>query len=83
MQGDRLEVMEPQLLNSLTTQVTSEDVAAIALYSASEEDLETVDCFLDLHDIGDFPNKRMKPVTDLLQSGQAAQSESEKACKTS
>jgi hypothetical protein len=48
------------------------------LYSASADDLETVCYFLDFHDIKESPKKIQKPVTDLLESGQLAQSESQK-----
>lgn len=54
---------------------------AIALYSASEEDRDTVLCFFDFHEIGEFPSRRIYPVTDLLVLGHEAQSESEKTCK--
>ena len=56
---------------------------AITLYSASADDLEITDCFLDFHQIGDFPRRTIYPVTDLLVLGQDAQSESLKACKVS
>lgn len=49
-------------------QVTSEAALAIALYLASELDLDTMGCFFDLQE------------TDLLVVGQAPQSESVKAC---
>jgi len=37
---------------------------AIALYSASAEDLDTVVCFLLLHDISAFSKNTQYPVTD-------------------
>jgi len=37
-----------------------------ALYSASEEDLETVGCFLALQDMREDPRKKQKPMVDLL-----------------
>lgn len=55
--GLRLEALNS--LSSLTTHVTSAATATIALYSASDEDLLIVPCFLDFHDIGDLPNNRM------------------------
>ncbi len=59
--------------------MTSHTAEAIALYSASAEDLDTVVCFLDLHDTREFPKKMQYPVVDLRVSGHPAQSESEKA----
>jgi hypothetical protein len=49
-----------------------------ALYSASEEDLDTVICFLAFHDTRDDPKKKQYPVVDLLVSMHPAQSASEK-----
>jgi hypothetical protein len=49
-----------------------------ALYSASEEDLDTVICFLAFHETRDDPKKKQYPVVDLLVSIQPAQSASEK-----
>ena len=46
------------------------------LYSASVEDFETVCCFLELQETKESPMKMQKPLTDLLLSGQEAQSES-------
>jgi hypothetical protein len=54
-------------------------VEAIARYSPSAEDLETVDCFLDVQDIKELSRKTQKPVMDRLVSTQQAQSESQKA----
>ncbi|KAL8104951.1 hypothetical protein AgCh_028929 [Apium graveolens] len=68
-----------QGVSNLTVHVIS-DTIAIALYSASKMDLETVDSFLDFQLIGEPPNNYTYPVTDLLESGQVAQSESENAC---
>jgi hypothetical protein len=61
--------------------VISAIVLAIALYSASVEDLDTVACFLELQDIRLEPKKTHNPPVDRLSSGQPAQSELEKACK--
>ena len=41
---------------------------AMALYSASAEDLETMDCFLDFQDTKELPMKMSYPVTDFLMS---------------
>ena len=49
------------------------------LYSASAEDNEMVSCFFDFQLIGLFPSKTKYPLTDLLESGQNAQSESQYA----
>ena len=45
----------------------------MALYSASAEDLENIDCFLDFHEIRESPKKMQKLVVDLLVSIQDAQ----------
>lgn len=50
-------------------------------YSASAEKSEMVSCFLDFQLIGLPPKRTMKPVTDLLESGHAAQSESQNALR--
>jgi hypothetical protein len=54
---------------------------AKALYSASEEDLETVICFLVLQEINELPKKKHWPEIDLLVSIHHAQSASESPCK--
>jgi len=56
----------------------SHEVEASALYSASEEDLDTVSCFLVLHETSDLPMKKHWPDMDLLVSLHPAQSASEK-----
>ena len=56
------------------SQVSSHVALAIALYSASAEDLETVCCFLDFQDIKELPRNTQKPKMDLLVSGQVPQS---------
>lgn len=48
-------------------------------YSALEELLEIVGCFLDFQDIKESLRKIQKPVTNFLVSLQVAQSESKKA----
>jgi len=45
---------------------------AKALYSASVLDLETVACFLALHEIRLDPKNTAKPPVDLLSSGHPA-----------
>jgi hypothetical protein len=52
--------------------------SAKALYSASVLDLDTVSCFLALHEIRLGPKKMAKPLVDILSSGQPTQSASEK-----
>jgi len=54
----------------------SQAVVARALYNASEEDLETIDCFFDFHEIKEEPRKIQYHVVDRLVLGQDAQSES-------
>ena len=53
----------------------------MALYSTSTEDLETMDCFLNFHEIRESPKKTQYPVVDLLVSTQDAQSTSVYAFK--
>lgn len=50
----------------------SQAAMAMALYSASEDDLETIPCFLDFQEINASPKNIQKPVTDRRVSGQAA-----------
>jgi hypothetical protein len=47
-----------------------------ALYSASEEDIDTVGCFLAFQDMSEEPRNKQKPVVDLLESIHLAQSAS-------
>ncbi|XP_050249761.1 WAT1-related protein At1g09380-like [Quercus robur] len=65
--------------NKYRIQVTSHIATSIDLYSASAVDLETVFCFLDFQETNESPKKTQKPVMDLLESGQVAQSASAKA----
>ncbi|KAE8696260.1 putative nucleotide binding protein [Hibiscus syriacus] len=54
-------------------------VTAMLLYSASADDLAMTFCFLDFHEINEFPSLMQKPETDLLETGHAAQSKSQYA----
>jgi hypothetical protein len=56
---------------------------AMALYSASAEDLETMDYFLERQEMRESSQKIQKPITDLRVSEQPAQSESQNplSCK--
>lgn len=51
---------------------------AKALYSALEDDLDTVDCFLLFQETSEEPRKKQNPEMDLLVSRQEPQSESVK-----
>jgi hypothetical protein len=59
--------------------LTSAAVRANALYSDSAKDLETMVCFLEVHEIKLSPIKIVYPDVERLVSGQPAQSASEKA----
>lgn len=50
---------------------------AIVWYSTSLEDLETTFCFLDRHEIREWPKKTQNPMKDFWVSGHEAQSESQ------
>jgi hypothetical protein len=52
-------------------------------YSASDDDLETTNCFLLFQLINDEPRKKQRHVVDLLVSGHAPQSESENPLRIS
>ena len=52
--------------NMNRSQVSSKHVLAIARYSDFADDLKTITCFLDFHEIREFPRKMQNPVTDLL-----------------
>ena len=65
--------------NNCKTQVISQATLAMALYSASAEDLDTTPCFFDLQEIKEYPKYTAEPVRGLLVSGHLAQSASQKA----
>lgn len=45
--------------SNLRIQIASQEHWARALYSDSHEDLEVLDCFLEFHEIGELPRKKM------------------------
>lgn len=69
-------------VNSQESQANSATTRLIDLYSASALDREKVGYFLDLQLSKLDPNMTIKPLTDLRESGHAAQSESQKACNS-
>lgn len=71
------EKITPMSENKPVIQTISQEVVAMALYSASAEDLQTVLCFLVPQDTKESPNLIQKPVSDLRVIGQDAQSESQ------
>jgi hypothetical protein len=60
-----------------SNQINSQVAVDNALYSASEDDLETVTCFFAFHETREEPKKKQYPEVDLLVSKQPAQSASE------
>ena len=64
---------------SLCNQTNSPTTFLSDLYLASADDNEIVSCFLDFQLIGLSPSKTKYPLTDLLESGHVAQSESQYA----
>jgi hypothetical protein len=66
-------------LRSVCTHIISAVVSAIALYSASVIDLDTVLYFLAFQEIKFEPKNTAKPPVDLLSSMLPAQSASENA----
>ena len=63
--------------------ISSLVATAMALYSTSDDDVDTVACFLGFQDIGDPSSVTKYPVNDLLESGHAPKFESRKpkGCK--
>ena len=64
----------PKSCKSCLIQSNSLVVEANARYSASADERETVDYFLDFHDTKQSPRKTQKLETNLHESGQEAQS---------
>ena len=58
-----LRFLIPKSFKSSVTQVTSQVVNAMALYSSSTVDL-AITCFFDFHDIGDDLKKMHKPIVE-------------------
>jgi hypothetical protein len=50
--------------NSCFNQVISQQVEAIALYSASAEERDTIVCFFVFQDIGELPRSMQYPVIE-------------------
>jgi hypothetical protein len=71
--------LTPSSFNKVCTHMTSAIALAKDLYSASVLDLETVACFLAVHDIRLEPRNTAKPPVDLLSSEHPAQSASKNA----
>ena len=59
-------VITPSSLRSLLTHVILQDTSAMALYSDSAEERETVCCFLVFHETGESPRNGM-----LFQAGKS------------
>ena len=70
---------KPSSRKRVRSQANSAAVDASARYSASMEERETVDYFLEDQEIGLEPRKTKMPVVDFLSDGLPAQSASEKA----
>ena len=62
--------------NSCFNQVISQQVDAIALYSASAEEQDTVVCFFVFQDIGELPRSMQYPMIERRVSLHRAQSAS-------
>lgn len=75
------EIKAERSSSKCTNNVRSAVTLLIDLYSASAEDKEIDTCFFDFHEIGAPPRVMKKPLTDLLESLQDAQSASQKANK--
>jgi hypothetical protein len=60
--------LTPSSFNTVCTHITSVIAFAKDLYSASVLDLDTVACFLKVHDMRFDPRKTAKPPVDVLSS---------------
>ena len=69
----------PKSPRSCCSQINSLAAVAIARYSASADDFDTVVCFLDFQEIRDSPKKTQSPVMERRESWHVPQSASEKA----
>ena len=75
----RLAVTEKPVRSCLYLQISQDclqpllETAVSAIYSTSAEDLDTVCCFLDFHEISECPRNTQNPVVDLLVSMQLPQ----------
>lgn len=58
IQGHMLEISDLKISEQSNKPSNLEVVAAIALYSASLEDLEIVPCFLDFQETGELPSNK-------------------------
>jgi hypothetical protein len=67
-----------QVIHQYNNQISSQVAVDNALYSASEDDLETVTCFFAFQETRDDPKKKQYPDVDLLVSKHPAQSALEK-----
>ena len=63
----------PKSLRNIRIQYNSATVEAKALYSASVDDLDIVDCFLADHVMGQFLKNTTMPEMDLRSTGSPAQ----------
>lgn len=68
--------MTPKSFKRYKSHCNSHVVVDKARYSASEDDLEIVCCFLVIHDTREFPKKKRNPMVDLLELEQPAHSAS-------
>ena len=69
--------LSPRSLSNVKSHKISQQVEAIALYSASADERATTDCFFTFQEIGELPNNMQNPVVDFLESQQLPQSESQ------
>ena len=68
--------MTPRSRRRECNHCTSQSICVKAIYSASADDLETVCCFFDRHEIGLSPKKVQKPLIDMQMIEQLAKSKS-------